>query len=54
MESVKAREFKDRFIKGSISTLQEEFNTKWEITDAKDCICFMKDESDKFSELNGK
>lgn len=54
MEFAKAREFKDRFIKGSISSLQEEFNTKWEITDSKNCACLMREETEKFSELNGK
>jgi hypothetical protein len=33
METVRTKEFKDRFIKGSISDLPEHFNTKWEIND---------------------
>jgi hypothetical protein len=37
MEFAKAKFSKDRFIKGSISSLPEQFSTKWEIK--QDCEC---------------
>lgn len=39
MEFAKAKEVKDRFIKSSISSLPEHFNTKWEITDELEYEC---------------
>lgn len=39
MEFAKVSQNKDRFIKGSISSLPERFRTKWEITDDHYCTC---------------
>lgn len=39
MESVRAKEVKDRYIKPSNVNLPEHFNTKWELNQELDCHC---------------